>query len=187
MKFSPTQLYHVYNRGINKTKIFYSDRNYLFFLDKLRKHVKKKSDIIAYCLMPNHLHLLLSPLEDVVGYELNKEIGIALSSYTHAINKQEQRTGSLFQQKTKAKLLNGVNANYAETCFHYIHFNPVNGKLVTDPADWLYSSYLTYAGLTENTIINKELAYMLFDIPENGNHFIKYSASMPLDINSSFL
>lgn len=66
MKFSPTQLYHVYNRGINKTKIFYSDRNYLFFLDKLRKHVKKKSDIIAYCLMPNHLHLLLSPLEDVV-------------------------------------------------------------------------------------------------------------------------
>ena len=90
-----------------------------------------------------------------------------LSSYTRAINKQERRVGSLFQQKTKMKPIDNLHnkqcnkssANYEDylfTCFHYIHQNPVKAGLVKCMEDYQMSSFRDYAGIQTNSICNIE-------------------------------
>ena len=129
MDFTKGELYHVYNRGNNRDKVFYSHRNYLFFLEKINAYVLPYADVLAWCLMPNHFHLMVyinevelmpsnalnqanvsDPLTSservaVRTRTLNQSIGIMLRSYTNAIHKQEGRTGALFQEETKAIML----------------------------------------------------------------------------------
>lgn len=173
MYFDNNEFYHVYNRGNNKQLIFFNDRNYLFFLRKIREQLLPLADIFAYCLMPNHFHLLIRPTESGLTerisfggkpmQELSYRLGMLLSSYAQAINKQNQTTGSLFQQKTKAKILsetdNGTRVSYFEQCFHYIHYNPVAAGIVQNPEEWPYSSYPDYAGLRNGTLCSKEIFY----------------------------
>lgn len=149
MHFEPNQIYHVYNRGNDKQPIFFTEANYLYFLQKIKTEWKRHADVLCYCLMPNHFHVMLKPNEEgcksmiIAGKEthmqnLSKTIGKTLSSYTQAINIQNNSTGNLFQKKTKAKLLtepsrpddNFSNHDYLLTCFHYIHQNPLKANLV---------------------------------------------------------
>ena len=111
--------------------------------------------------------------------DLNKEIGILLASYTRAINLQENRTGSLFKARTHAECLTtpqgitpsffntafGAQINiripekeYPQTCFNYIHQNPVKAKLVKQPEDWEFSSYIDYSGARNGKLVNRERA-----------------------------
>jgi hypothetical protein len=114
--------------------------------------------------MPNHFHwLLYTPnYSTEVDYPLNVEIGTLLSSYTRAINKKYERTGSLFRQKTKAVEID--SQNYIETCFHYIHRNPIEAGLVEKPKYWLYSSYPDYTEVRNGTLIDKKFALGILDI-----------------------
>ena len=129
MEFSKGELFHIYNRGNNRDIVFYNRGNYLFFIEKIKVYISPYADILAWCLMPNHFHLMVSVKEveliplntinqaDIIdpftGNEqagikprtLNQSIGIMLRSYTNAIHKQEGRTGALFQEETKAILL----------------------------------------------------------------------------------
>ena len=118
MHFIPNEIYHVYNRGNNKQLIFFNDNNYIFFLKKIRHEWGNHCDILCYCLMPNHFHFMIVPnnegckniiLGDKITHmqNLSKTIGKTLSSYTKAINIQNQTTGNLFQKKTQAKCLTG--------------------------------------------------------------------------------
>jgi len=95
--------------------------------------------------------------------ELPYRIGILMSSYAQAINKQNGSIGSLFQQKTKAKILHeevdGGRQSYLENCFFYIHQNPLEAGLVNDLSKWPYSSYLDYCGLRNGSLCDKELFY----------------------------
>src|ERR1700749_3158579 len=104
-------VYHVYNRGNNKRKIFFSRDNYLYFLKTVHKTIGSCSDILAWCLMPNHFHFLIhanekSTIQITDGsfprQQFSQQVKQLLSSYAKAINKQNNFTGSLFQQKTKA-------------------------------------------------------------------------------------
>lgn len=105
MQFSSGQLYHVYNRGNNKQDIFFEEDNYKFFLGKVVKELGAYADLLGYCLMPNHSHLLIcvrpSDLDSAseLSAKVSRKIGTIQSSYTRAINKRFHRTGSLFQQK----------------------------------------------------------------------------------------
>ena len=110
-------IYHLYNKGNNGQQIFFSRDNYLFFLAKVRKYLYPYCDILAYCLMPNHFHFLIYANANSIKSKthgnrdvniFSKNLRILLSSYTQAINKQERRTGSLFQQNTKLKPLNDI-------------------------------------------------------------------------------
>ena len=180
MHFEPNEVYHVYNRGNNKQLIFFQDRNYLFLLNKVRTEWKKYCEILNYCLMPNHFHFMLIPNEDackaVVMSEkvtnlqyLSKQIGHTLSSYTKAINVQNDTAGNLFQKKTKAKCLkedfiinkNSNSIDYITTCFHYIHQNPLKANLVNDLKDWKYSSWPDYTGLRKGSFCNQEKLFQL--------------------------
>ncbi|ALO14663.1 Transposase [Salinivirga cyanobacteriivorans] len=132
-------IYHIYNQGNNRRKVFFERENYFFFLKKLWTHVVLYGDILAYCLMPNHFHLMVlvnevkllvkeenrrrtegfAPSEtlgsrhETIGSgtsrTINHSIGIMLRSYTNAINKQEMRSGSLFRKTTKAECINCPN------------------------------------------------------------------------------
>src|SRR4026209_1681772 len=112
MQFSEPDLYHVYNRGNNQQRIFFRPDNFIFFLDKVKKFLLPYCDMIAWCLMPSHFHFLVNAdsrtlvMKKVAGQERNifsEGIRNLLSSYTQAINKQNNTVGSLFQQNTRAK------------------------------------------------------------------------------------
>jgi len=106
---TPGQYYHIYNRGVNREAIFFERENYLFFLRRLREHLLPVTDLVAYCLMPNHYHLLVMVKPWEQTSEVLKDLGglaprglsmamMRLSvSYTKAINKRYQRVGGLFQ------------------------------------------------------------------------------------------
>lgn len=203
MDFENGQIYHVFNRGNNAQAVFFNRENYLFFLDKIRKGLLPHADILAWCLMPNHFHLMIvvnhievafseqALATDSEGFTssetltrssrlrtLNDSIGIILRSYSRAIQKQEKITGSLFQKETKALCLTEPEfapayfvthfgmmgnldlpeTNYLNVCFDYIHLNPVNGKLATEPGDWEFSSYQDYFCGRKGKLVNRELA-----------------------------
>lgn len=183
MRFEENSIYHVYNRSYNKSRVFFNNDNYVFFLSKLRT-LRDLCEVLAYCLMPDHFHLLIYLPENsgatrrtaqsgLTGIQtLSRKLGTILSSYTQAINKQEKRSGSLFQPKTKAK---DVSSNrYSVTCFHYIHQNPIKARLVDKMEDWQYSSFNEYYENVE-AICNKHLARELLDIPTDENLFYKQS------------
>ncbi len=173
MFLSPHEFYHIYNRGNNKQPIFFSEANYFLFLKKIREQLSPVADVIAWCLMPNHFHLIIHGNEhsikerssfggksmQVFAYRL----GILLSSYAQAINKQNKTSGSLFQQKTKCKMLseenNGSKVSYLENCFFYLMANPVEANLVKHPAEWPFSCFSDYAGLRNGTLCKKELFF----------------------------
>ncbi len=165
MHYSPNEIYHIYNRGNNKQPIFFSDENYLFFLRKVNHQLKPICDILCWCLMPNHFHFIIHANENSCTewptfggkpmQELAYRIGVLLSSYSQAINRQNDTTGSLFQQKTKSK-----NLSISEDitgCMHYIHQNAWRAGLVNKIEEWPYSSFLDYAGLRQGTLCNKSL------------------------------
>jgi putative transposase len=136
MQFEKGYLYHIYNQGNNHRKIFFNQDNYLFFLKKIKRYITPYVDILAWCLMPNHFHLMVYVKEVVKAKpsdtvtqsrivlessdtmtqshgvtppklrNLNDSIGIMLRSYTRAINKQERFSGKLFREKTKAECIN---------------------------------------------------------------------------------
>ena len=189
MDLEQGHIYHLYNQGNNHEKIFFTKANYSYFLKKIEQHISPLADILAWCLMPNHFHLIIAvPSEsDRVSdrvtsshpVTLNSSIAIMLRSYTRAINIQEHRSGSLFRERTKAILLgtgqseklkhqnriktertgaSNSEEEYLQTCFRYIHFNPVKAGLVQKDVDWEFSSARDFTGMRNESLINKKLA-----------------------------
>ena len=162
MNFGPDRIYHVYNRGNQRQTIFFEDVHYLLFLEKIRKQLLPYCDILAWCLMPNHFHLMIAAKSSGCSIrlsgsnpvqELSYRMGIMLSSYTSIINKQRNLTGGLFQKKTKAKHLD--SSEDVIRCMHYIHQNPlVAGLSHGTLEEWRYSSFPDYSGLRKGTLCN---------------------------------
>ena len=166
MRLVPGELYHIYNRGNNKERIFYEDRHYRFFQTKMEQYLCPHADLLAFCLLPNHFHLLIraTPQSAIVFTPKDKSLSgeqpialsgmsmfahglqIALSSYTRGFNKMHKRTGSLFTQNTRCKRTSAPahQMDYSVWCFVYIHNNPVKAGLVARPQDWPWSSFRQY-------------------------------------------
>ncbi|OFX59482.1 MAG: transposase [Bacteroidetes bacterium GWA2_30_7] len=190
MNFEKDCIYHVYNRGNNREKVFYNNENYIFFLKKIRKQIYPFCEILAYCLMPNHFHFLIFANEKTIQkvFKANQErnvlgegFRITLSSYSQAINKQEGRVGSLFTQNTEAKQLNNnlnrvTSIDYVFTCFNYIHQNPIRAGLVEKLEDWQYSSFIDYCGIRNGTLCNQKLAYEIINFDKENFYNQSYIA-----------
>ncbi len=107
MHFIENEFYHIYNQGNNQQAIYFNDANYIFFIKKIRDQIAPVANVLCYCLMPNHFHVLIQANEKSVEerksfggkpmQELPYRIGMMLSSYSQAINKQNKTTGSLFR------------------------------------------------------------------------------------------
>ena len=166
-------IYHVFNRGNNREVIFRRRCNYYHFLEGIEKYLLKRCDLLAWCLMPNHFHLLIRANERSVPViqdgsfnrqQFSQGIKQLLSSYAKSINKQEGRTGSLFQQKTKGLCVSNPGENYSLTVFHYIHQNPVRAGLVDRMEDWEFSSFNEYLGHGKFSHCDKQLAASLLEL-----------------------
>ena len=189
MYFEPYQLYNVYNRGNNSQQIFHSHDHYSIFKLKIKEILLGYCEIIAYCLMPNHYHMMVFPVRVQIGKEfrivfkpdalfhpLVRKIGTLQSSYTRLLNHESKNTGSIFQQKAKSKELD-LNSSYPLTCFHYIHQNPYRSELIQTLDQWEYSSYYCYAGYSNDQLINKKLANELLGISLDPLNFRSESES----------
>jgi putative transposase len=123
--------------------------------------------------MPNHFHFLVHANQSSVKLikdgsferqQFSQGIKQLLSSYTKGINKQNNSTGSLFQQKTKAVCVLDSEDDHATIAFHYIHQNPMKSNLVQKMEDWEFSSFKDYAGFRNGNLCNKELASRLLNV-----------------------
>jgi len=151
-RFAAGAHYHVFNRGNNRQDVFLERDNYLLFLRLIRKYMIEPGavDLLAYCLMPNHYHLLLRLNVDDLGGAMQP----MLLSYTKSLNNRYRRTGSLFQGRFKAVLVE--REAHWKYLTAYIHRNPVEGGLARSPEAWPYSSYREYLGLRQGTLVQPQ-------------------------------
>ena len=152
---APHNYYHIYNRGNNRQKIFFEEDNYYFLLRRIRENIIDFSDVLAYCLMPNHYHLLVKIIDEE-GFI--KGIKKTFISYTKAINKRYNRSGHLFEGRYQYKFV--PEDNYLLHLSRYIHLNPVRSKLTNNPANWPYSSYCEYIGKRKIDFIKPEIVLL---------------------------
>jgi len=176
--FECEYVYHIYSHANGRDLIFREEENYKYFLEKLVKYIVPIAEIYAYCLMPNHFHLLVRfkskdqiPNEDEHKY-LMKQFSNLLNSYAKAYNKKYNRKGSLFLDYLKRKRVE--DEKYLIKLLHYIHNNPINHGFVKDIKEWKYSSYHSYINLAKKSKIKRTVMMQYFD---EVNDFIEYHQS----------
>lgn len=147
-KTSATGIYHVMLRGINRQNIFEDSDDYFKFIKLLHQsaHPKDEKGLLlpplclfyAYCLMPNHVHLLIRESQESIASVI-KRIAIAYASY---FNRKYERIGHLFQDRFKSEPVGDMK--YFITLIRYIHQNPVAAGIVSNVEDYVWSSWMEY-------------------------------------------
>ena len=188
VNFVHGEFYHIYNRGNSKQKIFHDKKDYTRFVNLLFLANSKNSfnffnllkdghlydfergetlvDIGAYCLMPNHFHILITPKEE---NGISKFMQKLTTAYVMYYNQKYKRTGGLFEGKFKSQHLD--NDRYLKYIFSYIHLNPVKlieskwketglknkNRTLSFLKRYVFSSYFDYKGENREQalIINK--------------------------------
>ncbi|RMG00715.1 MAG: hypothetical protein D6726_10860 [Nitrospirae bacterium] len=170
-------IYHVFNKSISGYRIFRTKKDYNRMLEMIKfykyesppvrfsAYINRKNkdsfferyftdrehliEVIAYCLMPTHLHLVLKQLSDKGISVFMKNL---LDSYTRYFNTKNNRKGPLWQGRFKSVLIEDDEQLLHLT--RYIHLNPTSDDLVEKPEDWKYSSYNKYLCKSEEGICN---------------------------------
>jgi len=179
--FLPEQYYHLYNRGNNRQAVFFERENYLYFLRGIGKYLCPHVDVLAYCLMPTHYHILarvkpeaqqeqtseVLKTSEVSGEEISLQVSRGMQrfgiSYTKAINKRFARVGALFQGQFRGKPVRDY-AHLLNLCV-YIHANPVKDGLAGMPEEWEFSNYLEWMGLRDGMPVDREFIRENFGSP----------------------
>jgi len=180
--------YHVYNRGNNSCLLFYNDKNYEFFLRRFDMYLSDFVDVYAYCLLPNHFHLLVRIKEVELVDEhgeiesITKAFHRFFTSYSKAINNQENRHGSLFENPFKRKEI--TDENYFANLVFYIHANPQLHGLTTDFKTYYWSSF-TRILIDKPIKLIKEEVLDWFDDKENYLFF--HNQKMEFELLSNVL
>jgi putative transposase len=147
--------HHVILRGNDRQDIFRTTADYQRMLDLLFEHSRAhKVDIHAYVLMTNHLHLLLTPQEDLALPKLMQAVG---RSYVQVFNKLHARTGTLWEGRYRSTLIQ--TDRYLLACMAYIDLNPVRAQMVTQPEAYAWSSYGHYTGRRTDRLITPHALY----------------------------
>ncbi|MFP4471820.1 MAG: transposase [Bacteroidales bacterium] len=165
--FEPGYFYHIFNRGNNKEKIFFEEKNYQYFMDLVGKYLLPVADIYCYCLIPNHFHILLR-IKDLDNLEqsdkLYQPFSNFLNAYTKAINKSINRYGSLFQKNLHKIRIREMK--YLQNLIAYIHLNPVKHEITEHFHNYPYSSYRSLISEKPTKLQRNEVIRM-FDDQQN--------------------
>lgn len=158
--FVAGEFYHFFNRANSQTdKLFYQERNYRYFLKLWEKHMDKHFEVWSYCLMANHFHFLVRvPADDSTESIMESWRRLAIS-YTQAINKQENRRGSLFQEHPKHILLS--SDAHLLSLIRYIHNNPIHHGITERPENWRFSSYTAFLSGAPSRVKRAEVLGLL--------------------------
>ncbi len=144
-------LYHIISRGNNRKKIFRSHDDYLKFTRILEQQkTKLPFYLYAYCLMPNHVHLLIERRDDPVSRIMQR----VLTTYSQYHNRKYKKVGHLFQDRYKALLCQ--TDRYLGELVRYIHLNPVRARMVKRPEHFEYSGHRAYLGLDRTGLVDTE-------------------------------
>ncbi len=142
MKLLTGHIYHLYNRGNRKAPIFHNDRDFLYFLRRLRDYLESYPvTLIAYCLMPNHYHLLARQDGENAVSLMMQAFGTSLSK---TYNEKYRTVGSLLQGPFRDEHVG--DAGYLMRVAGYLHRNPVKARLCRKPEDWPYSNFRDVIG-----------------------------------------
>ena len=170
-KLHPGGIYHVYNHAVGEESLFRSEDNFKYFLLLYDKYITPVADLFAFCLMPNHFHLLLriknkldliksaeSPIQDFDKF-IVQQFSNFFNAYTKAYNKVYQRRGRLFTYPFRRRRIADKEDFMAVAA--YIHNNPVHHGFVEKPEDWKFSSYESYYDNRPSKLI-REMVEQLF-------------------------
>ncbi len=175
--------YHIYNRGVGKSILFRKPTNYLYVIEKLQKYsLENLVSVIAYCLMPNHYHLLLRQDGKQPAGNVPQSI---FNSYSKAYNLKYSHSGTLFEGRFRAKPVK-TTSHLLHLC-RYIHGNPVKDDLVTDLADWRWSNYLEWIGKRKSSLVDDEFIKTQFVNGQEYKDFLfQYlkSFELPYDVKN---
>lgn len=129
--------YHIVQRGNNREACFIEPENYERYL-KLWREVSRRYGVAvhAYCLMTNHIHFLATPAR---AASLSNTLKVVGSRYAQYINKQYRRTGTLWEGRHRASLVQ--SERYLLACMRYIELNPVRARMIARPEEYRWSSY----------------------------------------------
>lgn len=175
---APESFYHVYARGHSRRRIFLDEQDYLYFLvlferylapDSVKSRNRRtypnfynKVELDAYCLMPNHFHLLVYQFQ---SGELSSFMRSLMTSYSIYFNKKYKRSGALFESRFRASLIS--DDAYLEHITRYIHLNP------RDWRNYEYSSLPYYLQRLEVSWLSPKRILNLFSNPEAYLHFME--------------
>ena len=186
----PESTYHIYNRANGSEKLFLSDYNYSFFMQRYSQFIQPIAQTYCYCLMPNHFHFLIKIKtekelckalgENLIGFKnlsglsdekvqnlsdvISNQFSRLFNSYTKAFNKQRGRKGSLFSRPFKRRKIHSNIHLLKLVC--YIHQNPVEAHLCAKPEHWKFSSYHAMISV-KPTLLERNTIISLFDNKEN--------------------
>ena len=182
-QLQPESTYRIYNRANGNERLFVSEENYRYFLQKYREYIYPIAHTFCYCLMPNHFHFLVriksqreieasinknlqgfGNLEGFTTAFVSQQFSNFFNAYSKAFNKQNNRKGSLFMHTFKRKKI--TDTRYLRKLVHYIHHNPIEADLCEKPQEWKFSSY---GALLHNapTLLQKEEVLEWFGDKEN--------------------
>lgn len=156
--------YHVLNRGNGKQKIFHKDQDFAAFV-QIMKEAKDRfpMDIFAYCLMPNHFHMVLMPNQP--GH-LSMWMHWLMSTHANRYRQHYKTTGHLWQGRFKSFIIQ--NDKHLLTILRYVEGNAVRAGLVFSAKDWLWSSLRERLGEKEEKIIN----HLHVELPSDWMRFV---------------
>ena len=186
--FDFSGIYHVYTHVNGNELVFREDKNYIFFLEKLKLYLSPILEIYAYCLMQNHIHLLVAfKTKEEVLENLNLETAATdasknhpilmrpfsnlLNSYAKAYNKIYDRRGALFLDYLKRTNID--DEKYLLNTFRYIHRNPVHHGLARDAIEWKFSSYRSYLHPEMESAVRRDFMLKYFDTQDEFIQFHK--------------
>lgn len=183
-KMSEYNLYHIVLKGNNSQQIFYDDYDYRIFLNILKDTCDKyKVSIIAYCLMNNHVHLMLKDNENNIA-TMFKAFG---ASFVYRYNKKYDRTGGIFNGRYYSKAVN--DNEYFSALLKYIHYNPVKAGICEDIDKYKWSSYNSYKNIFDGFVcsgdiyIDREYLFTVLD----KNEFVMIHLSSEEDLINFFI
>lgn len=177
-------LYHIISRGNNRQPIFGSHEDYAQMLRLLKaQKVRLPFYLYAYCLMPNHIHLLIERQADPISRIMQR----LLTGYSQYHNRRYRKVGHLLQGRYKAILCQ--TDQYLAELVRYIHLNPVRANLVRRPGDYPYSSHRAYMGLDDSGLVDVQPVLRSFGASkqlarETYDRFVR--AGMKLGHNEEF-
>ena len=152
--------HHVTQRGNRREAIFFEDGDQEVYRDLLAEQVRRRGvEVWAYCLMPNHVHLILTPTDDA---GLGLAVGEAHRRYTNFVNARGRWTGHLFQNRFASVVMDEAHLIAAA---RYVPMNPVRAGLVARPQDWPWSSARAHlAGEDDGLVVTRPLLDRIGDV-----------------------
>ncbi len=151
----PRMPHQLVQQGVDEKEIFRDAEDYAVLLKWLREAARQfKVALHAYALMPDHLHLLVTPADETGMGKMMQWLG---RHYVPYFNHKYQRVGTLWQGRYRATVIDPER--YLLTCMRYIELNPVRASLVVDPAAWRWSSCAHHVGMQSDPVITDHALY----------------------------